>query len=210
MFEAALVTATLSLEAQSSTTHDAGPAIFYIDRMDPVRGTKMESVFGSLDSPPSRILATRGPGGHEGKEGNGKSSLKIVCQLQPDPVKPAEWPGSSAYFTSLKKGDNYFDASGFNYLSFWIRGDAGDEKLQAAFVDKQGKEDGKWSDSGPIESYTERGRIDTEWQKVKIPVDLFKVNTRELYQLLILFDNRFYDSIKPRTVTVYLDDLAFE
>lgn len=188
------------------------PPIFYIDRMDPVRGTKTETLFGSLDTPPSRILATRGPFGHEEASGNGygKNGLKIVCQLEPDPQKPTDNPGSAAYFTSLKKGDTYFNGSRYNFLSFWVRGGAGGEKMQAALVDKQGQENGKWSDSGSIEAYTERGHIDTDWQKVKIPIDLFRINPRELYQVLVLFDNRLYDSFKARTVTVYIDDLALE
>jgi carbohydrate binding protein with CBM30 domain len=205
--------AALPLQAQKKDTPAASDeSVLYIDRMDPVRGYKTESLFGSLDKPPSRILATRGPYGHEdeSKKGYGKNGLKIVCYLEPDPEKPNENPGSSAYFTSLKKGDKYLNAVKYNHLSFWVRGEVGGEKIQTALVDKQGQENGKWNDSGSIEAYTERGRIDTEWQKVKIPIDLFKVNPSELYQVLVLFDNRLYDSFKARTVTVYIDDLALE
>jgi len=181
--------------------------IHYIDRMDPVRSSKTESMFGTIDSPPSRLLAVRGPFGHEDAENkeHGKGGLKLICELQPNVER--SW---TAYYTNLKKGDAYFDASRFNYLSFWIRGEAGEEKIQVGLVDKQHEEAGTFGDTGTIEAYTQRGIIDKEWQQVKIPIDIFHVNTAELYQVLIFFDSKLYESAEPRNITIYLDDLAFE
>ena len=186
-------------------------AIYYIDRMDPVRGYKTESMFGTFDTPPSRILAQRGPFGFEGdKKGYGKNGLKIICNLEPAPENPTENPGSAAYYTTLKKGGAYFDASRFHYLSFLVRGEIGGEKLQVGLVDKQREETGKCAESGSIEAYTERGAIDKEWQRAQVPLDIFGINAAEVYQVLILFDNRLYDSVKGRSLTVFLDNLALE
>ena len=192
------------------------PAVHYIDRMDPDRGLRMQSRYGVSGSPPSRILAIRGPWGREDldKKGYGRSGLKLVCELQPSAERPAEKPGWAAYFTYLRGGDEYFNAIRYRYLTFWIRGKEGDEKIQIALVDRRCRENGnngnQQRESGSIEAYAERGKIDQEWQKVRIPLDIFQSDLHELHQVVVVFDNRLYNTIEARTITVFLDDLAFE
>jgi hypothetical protein len=192
--------------------HNSQISIYYVDRMDPVRGSKTESIFGTFDEPPSRILAARGPWGREdlNNKGYGRNGLKIVAELQPSADKPALEAGRAGYYTTLKKGDQYFNAARYHHLTFWIRGENGGEKMQIALVDKRSQENGKRLESGSIEAYTERGAIDKQWQRARIPLDIFQADTHELYQIIMLFDNKLYDSVKVRELTVYVDDMAFE
>jgi hypothetical protein len=154
----------------------------------------------------------RGPWGREDldQRGYGRSGLKLVAEIVPSAEQPLKEPGWAGCYSTLKKGDDYFSAVRFRYLTFWIRGEKGDEKLQVALIDRRSQESGNQNMSGSIEAFTERGAIDSEWQKARIPLDIFQVDLSELYQVVLLVDNKLYDSIKARKVTVYIDDLALE
>ena len=97
----------------------------------------------------------------------------------------------------------YFNAKGYRYLSFWVRGEKGGERFQIQFADRRWIEK---EDSVRIGSITAllKGRVTTEWQEVLIPLHgIDEVELRELGGITFLFDI-------PGDHTIYIDDVAFK
>lgn len=108
---------------------------------------------------------------------------------------------SFAFFVS--KFDN-LDLSQYNYMSFWIRGNAGAEFLQVQI--KNATEVAKV----PVSSYL-RGGPTTEWRKVVIPMDAFwnltsRTNIAELVFVAENFQSRANGSALQGEV--YIDDIV--
>ena len=97
----------------------------------------------------------------------------------------------------------FFDASDFEYLSFWVRGESGGETLDVQLADKTWirKQDslrlGEISDFLP-------GGITTSWQEVLVPLhSRGGLNLKELGGLTLNFRSL-------GKATIYLDDLSFK
>jgi len=100
---------------------------------------------------------------------------------------------------------SYFDASSWDFLTFWIRGDAGGESVRVKIADA------RWhakEDSMPIglcDEFLSAG-ITTAWQQVVIPrKKLTRLNLKQLASI------SFEILGEPvRTQTVFVDDICFK
>jgi len=89
------------------------------------------------------------------------------------------------------------DVSGYEYLSFYIKGDKGGEKFDISIKDAAGLEKKLNSNS-----YLD---VTTQWQKVKIPLSSFSgIKTASIGSIQLSFEGRHG---KGR---IYLDDVSFE
>ncbi|MDD5066043.1 MAG: FlgD immunoglobulin-like domain containing protein [bacterium] len=89
----------------------------------------------------------------------------------------------------------------YDYLSFWLKGEAGGEVLRIMLKDAGGIY--QWVD---IRNYLPAGMITTSWQKAVIPLISFrydKFDERNIYTLYFFAVN----GIGPNTGTVYLDEI---
>jgi len=97
----------------------------------------------------------------------------------------------------------YFDARGYKYLSFWVRGKKGGEKFTIKLADKKWIELEDGYPVGPAAKFM-AGRVSSYWKEVLIP--LKKLDRIDLSQLGgITLD---FDSMGQHTI--YIDDIAFK
>jgi hypothetical protein len=153
---------------------------------------------------PSRALALRvKEGAHHGE---GTLMLKYDKKAKGGPYDSGGWCG---YYTLLKSGSRYFDATTFKTLTFWIRGETGGENFVVGVADRHWDEVGDSVKSEPIGRYLPSSKLSSEWQQAMIPLDAFFVDHHQLASLAICFEGSVLPGGAGRG-TVYLDDLMFE
>ncbi|HKW99012.1 MAG TPA: carbohydrate binding domain-containing protein [Bryobacteraceae bacterium] len=76
----------------------------------------------------------------------------------------------------------FFDSTGFSYLTFWIRGRSGGERvlLKAADARWEAKQDAL--PAGEVARFVETGAIDRSWRRARVPLSALdrRLNRREL------------------------------
>jgi len=140
---------------------------------------------------------------------SGKRSLGLFYKKNNEggPYGHGGWCG---YYLKIKKGTRtYFDASNFSFLCFWVKGKKGDENFKVGLSDEDWEMKQDSQKSEPVASYIESGTINKEWQKVKIPLDIFWVDHKKLASISICFDTTCYPEGKGMGI-VYIDDIQFE
>lgn len=94
----------------------------------------------------------------------------------------------------------YFDATPYRYLSFWVKGDRGGEKFDIALSDTNLREER--APKRPLGRYLASGAA-TEWQAVSIPLGDFPgLDLRRLTEMTIQISD-------PTNERFYLDDIEF-
>jgi hypothetical protein len=153
---------------------------------------------------PSRALALRVK--DNAHEGTGGLMIKYDKKAKGGPYDSGGWCG---YYTLLKTGAKYFDATQHRNITFWVKGATGDENFVLGVSDKHWDEVGDSVKSEEIGNYLPGGKVTTEWQKATVPLSAFMVNLKELASIAICFEG----SVLPGgagTGTLYVDDLALE
>jgi len=102
----------------------------------------------------------------------------------------------------------YFDGTGFQAITFWVRGENGEENFVVGLADRHWQRIGDTLKSEDIGNYLPAGRITTEWQKATISLDVFFLDYSKLYAVVIAFEADCYVGGKGAG-TIYLDDLEF-
>ena len=180
----------------------ADPNLFYIDRMETTKNLLGGRCAPYL-KPPSKVMMTKGADyGHEG------AGLKLVFK-QANVGGPYGQGGWCGFYTILKRGDKYFNASPFTHLTFWVRGEEGGERFKVGIADKQYGMIEDSVKSKPIDAYLPEKKITTQWQKAAIPVGDMFVDYNLVDTISINFEADLFDS-EEASGTVYIDDLAFE
>lgn len=112
--------------------------------------------------------------------------------------------GWAGYYSVLKTGEEYLDVSGYNVLTFWVRGDKGGETFEAGLADQTWEMKQDSLKSGPVEFYLPAGTVTTEWQEAVVPLAAF--GDLDL-TTIASFAVNFYSVGEG---TVYLDNVQFE
>ncbi|MBI1953368.1 MAG: hypothetical protein HYS41_04510 [Candidatus Omnitrophica bacterium] len=139
-------------------------------------------------------------------QGSGSLMLKYDKKGRGGPYDSGGWCG---WYTLLKSGSRYFDASGYRSLTFWVRGAAGDENFLVGMADRHWDEVGDSVKSEPIGKYLPAGKVTAEWQKAVIPVEAFFLDHKQTASVAICFEGTLFPGGVGRG-TVYLDDLKLE
>lgn len=153
---------------------------------------------------PSRALQMRTTAEHY--EGASSLMLKYDKKGTGGPYDSGGWCG---YYTQVKSGQQFFDATPYAMLTLWVKGAKGDECFMVGFADKHWDEVGDSVKTEPIGKYLPAGKITTEWQQAKIPLSAVSVETRELATVAICFEKDCFPNGEGKG-TVYVDNLAFE
>ena len=188
---------------------EGGAMRMYIDRMEPLRGHDTGSLTAPLCRPPSRLIAVREPCGYDERGGIAFGLRLVSIVASPDADQEGR-PGWCAYSVTVKKQGKSLDASAFNFLSFYVRGERGGENLAVALVDVSQGDDVVGMPGIPIESYLPNGSIEKQWQKVRMPLGAFRVDHSRLQRILFIFDGRLHENATGRRVIIYVDELAME
>jgi len=140
--------------------------------------------------------------------GRGGAGLRIIYHKK-SKGGPAGNGGFCGYYTLLHTDPtSYLDASAYSYLTFWVRGEKGDEKFSVGAADRKWALTGDSAKSREIGRYLPAGRITTDWQQAVIPLSEFRVDLTQMHSIAICFEGGLYPAGIGRG-TVYIDDLAF-
>ncbi len=153
---------------------------------------------------PSRALQMRTTEQHHG--GASALLLKYDKKGTGGPYDSGGWCG---YYTQVKSGQQYFDASPYATMTFWVKGAKGDESFMVGLADRHWDEAGDSVKSEPIGKYLPAGRVTTEWQQARVPLAVVMVDLKELASVAICFEKDCFPNGEGKG-TVYVDDLAFE
>lgn len=122
---------------------------------------------------------------------------------------PNDTGGWCGYYSILKAGPKYFDATHYTKLTFWVKGENGGENFKVGLADKHWEEVGDSVKSEAVASYIKEGKITKEWQKAEIPLDVFFIDLKEAASYSICFEADCFPEGKG-SGTVYIDEVAFE
>ncbi len=192
-------------DGQAGKTETKGIESKLIDNFD-----KQGNTFGGRSSTymeqPSGIMARRTD---EVFYGNSGKSLELRYKKANEGGKfgTGGWCG---YYSVIKTGPRqFFDASGYKYLTFYVKGEKGGENFKIGMADEvwEQREDSMKSDQ--IGAYLKDGKITTEWQKVQIPLNDFWIDNKKLASIAICFEGDVFPEGKGEG-TVYIDDMKFE
>jgi len=155
---------------------------------------------------PSTLLAVRRwipPEG--GREAGGEVlMLHYAKQVRGGPGNAGGWCG---YYTLLKMPgqggtpDRYFDGTPYRAITFWIRGQRGDENFIVGLVDRYWDRAGGSDLAKGIGAYLPAGKVTREWQRASIPLDEFVVDFDQMSSIVFMFEG---------TGTVYIDQIVLE
>lgn len=97
----------------------------------------------------------------------------------------------------------YFDATSYNYLSFWAKGQKGGEDLEVALTDAAHISNEEARKSLPLRAYLPHG-LSTSWQRVLIPLEDFgELDRSRLVRMTLNIARR-------GNFRFYLDDIGFQ
>lgn len=122
------------------------------------------------------------------------------------------WKGGwCGYYTMLKdeNTDSYLNASNFNYVSFWVKGETGRENFAIGLADKRWDELGDSVKSNQVTYYAKNSKLNKTWQKVKIPLEEFTIDKHKLASLSICFESFCFPN-GDGYGSVYIDNIALE
>lgn len=117
--------------------------------------------------------------------------------------KPNGWCGAWIHLFDHEKTPNaWFDASRFDYLSIWIRGEKGGEQVCIKISDKFWYElEDSWAVART--SHCLPQGITRQWQEIRIPIaSMRRINPAKLATIVFDFE-------KPGRHTIYVDDISF-
>lgn len=147
---------------------------------------------------------------------NGKPTNALMVRYdKQNSGGPNDSGGWCGYYTLLKKlnldpgGDVYFDGSANTSITFWVRGEKGNENFVIGLADEHWDKVGDSIKSQEIIKYLPAGKITTEWQEAVLPLDEFFLDYSKLSSIAIVFESDCFPEGKSEG-KIYLDDLVLE
>ncbi len=122
------------------------------------------------------------------------------------------WRGGwCGYYSMLRDGNTgaYLNASEFKYISFWVKGETGKENFAIGLADKRWDQLGDSVKSNQVNFYVKNSKLNTKWQKVKIPLEEFEIDKHQLASVSICFESFCFRN-GAGSGSVYIDNLALE
>jgi hypothetical protein len=202
---AAILICWISLAPTTARSEDAPatpPDVLVIDTMDDLSKNSLGGRNSTYLQAPSRAAFTKAD-----DYGKNSGGLKITYDLKNE-GGPRGDGGFCGYYTVVKQGsDGFLDASPYKYITFWIKGEKGDEKFKIGVADKMYETMDDSVKSQEIGSYLPAGKITKDWQMAAIPVDEFFVDWKLLSSVSICFEHDTFDNGAGAGV-IYIDEMA--
>jgi hypothetical protein len=186
----------------ASATYAADP--FLIDDFEK-EGNLLGGRSNTYEKEPSKALAMRIGEEHFGGAGRALM-IKYDKKAEGGPYGTGGWCG---YYTTLRSGTKYFDATPYKSITFQIKGQAGGENFKVGLADKHWEELGDSVKSEDITKYLPQGKVTTDWQKATVPLEAFFLEHSQIASLAICFVSECFPTGAAKG-TVYIDDLKLE
>ncbi len=154
---------------------------------------------------PSRILFKKEQVERDLKQ-NSVLMLKYDKKSEGGPYGSGGWCG---YYTIVKTGNLFLDASPYKNLTFWVKGDKGDENFKIGFADRHWDTVGDSVKTEQVGAYLKAGKITTEWQKAVVPLNSVFIDMKEMASIAFCFEGDCFPN-GAGSGTVYIDDIALE
>jgi hypothetical protein len=159
---------------------------------------------------PSRIMVSYLP---QTRAGVRTMSLMLRYDKQPN-VESATSGGWCGYYTLLKTtsaegNDVYLDGSQLQAISFWVKGETGEETFSVGLADRHWDKIGDSLKSEEIGKYLPSGKITREWQQARIPLESYFLDYAQLAAVTVNFESDLFPSGQGQGV-IYLDDVTIE
>ena len=155
-----------------------------------------------------------------------KSHILLIRYDKKNSGGPYDSGGWCGYYTLLKSPgvlvaptpenpnpppleEQYLDGSSFKAITFWVRGDKGDENFVVGLADRHWDRVGDSVKSQEIGKYLPQGKLTTQWQKATIPLDEFFLDYTKLSSVAIVFEGELFPE-SGHAGTVYVDKIALE
>ena len=106
-------------------------------------------------------------------------------------------------------GEQYLDGSPYKVITFWVKGENGDENFVVGLSDRHWDKIGDSVKSEEIGKYLPSGKLTKDWQKATVPLDEFYLDYTQLASVSIVFEGDLFPET-GNTGTVYIDDLSLE
>ena len=187
-----LLLLSLSLASQAS----AAPHVLVVDDFENRERNQLGGHRNTYQRAPSRGAAAPVPDLRGGR-------YSRVLRMQAD-RKAAGFCGVWLHlFNSSGLQPQFFDATQFKYLSFWVRGQVGGERLTIKLADQRWIEKEDSVEVGKIDQYL-AGGITQQWQEVLVPLE------GDHGLALDSLGGLTFDFDLPGQYTVYIDNVAFK
>ena len=179
------------------------------DFEDPSKYNLLKGITNVYQMAPSRIMLSTVNDTRDGKE-TIALRLKFLRASEGGPYSKGGWCG---YYSSLKEftktGTRYFSAVDYNYITMWIRSETGGVNFIIGLSDKHWDKAGDSVKCNEIFEYLPEKQITKRWQKAKIPLTAFLLDTGKLSSIAICFERECFPEGSGEGI-VYIDDIAFE
>ena len=184
------------------------PAVFaeplLIDDFDAGSANKLGGTSNTYVMEPSKSLALRVK--ENPHNGVGALMIKYDKKGVGGPQNSGGWCG---YYTLLRTGTRFLDATPYQSLTFWVRGQMGEENFVVGLADRHWDEVGDSVKSEPIGQYLPERKLTSQWQKATIPLSTFFVDLKQLASIAVCFEGSIFPGGTGKG-TVYIDDLMLE
>lgn len=143
-------------------------------------------------------------------ERNGKADKVLKIRFDKKNVGGPDGTGGwCGYYTIVKKGSTYLDVSKYKTLTFWVKGEKGDEKFKLGAADQSQEAMDDSAKSDDVSGYLPKKKITRDWQKAVIPLESVFIEWTMLASLSINFEADLYDDGAAKG-TIFIDDIQFE
>lgn len=156
---------------------------------------------------PSRAMISR----REDIVNGNKKKVLMIKYDKKNSGGPNGMGGWCGYYTLIKneKTGEYLNGTVYKYVTFWVKGEKGDENFMVGLADEHWDKVGDSLKAEEIGVYLEKGKITTQWQKAKVPLDTFFLDMATLSAISINFEADCFPEGAAAGV-VFIGDIALE
>jgi len=215
---AGLVVGLLALSAQAV----ASPLLVDDFEGDEVIKNQLGNRANVFLKAPSKAMVSR-----RSEQVNGQESQVLMLRYDKrNSGGPYDGGGWCGYYTLLKSpgalvaptdenpnpeplGEQYLDGSDLTQVTFWVRGENGDENFVLGMSDRHWDKIGDSVKSEEIGKYLPQGKISTQWQKATVPLDEFFIDYAQLAAVSVVFEGDLFPET-GHAGTVYIDSITLE
>jgi hypothetical protein len=156
---------------------------------------------------PSRVMVSR-----RDEVINGKNSKALMIKYdKKNTGGPGGTGGWCGYYTVIKneRTRQYVDGSAYNYITFWVRGEKGNENFMIGLADEHWDKMGDSLKSEEIGAYLPSGKVTAQWQKARVPLSIFFLDVSNLSSVSMNFESDCFPD-GAGAGTVFVDEIALE
>lgn len=179
--------------------------------VDDFTGEEVRNKIGSRANvyvrPPSRVMISK----KDDVINGAKKKALMIRYDKKNSGGPNGMGGWCGYYTLIKneKTGQYLDGTTYKYITFWVKGEKGDEDFMVGLADEHWDKIGDSLKSEEIGTYLEKKKITAEWQKAKVPLDTFFLDHAALSSISINFEADCFPEGAGSGV-VFIADIALE